>query len=136
MTLPAGPRLGEIRRACLIVLDGWGLAPAGPGNAIALADTPVFDELWAQYPHAELTASGPSVGLPGGQMGNSEVGHLTLGAGAAVPQTLTLIDRAVRGGELATNPVVREALTAGERVHLVGMVSDGGSIPASSTCRR
>jgi 2,3-bisphosphoglycerate-independent phosphoglycerate mutase len=126
VTLPAGPRLDEIRRACLIVLDGWGIAPAGPGNAIAQADTPVFDELWAQYPHAELTASGPSVGLPEGQMGNSEVGHLTLGAGAAVPQTLTLIDRAVQGGELAANPVVCDAFTAGERVHLVGMVSDGG----------
>jgi 2,3-bisphosphoglycerate-independent phosphoglycerate mutase len=126
VTLPPGPPLEGIRRACLIVLDGWGIAPAGPANAIALAHTPVFDELWADYPHAELTASGPSVGLPEGQMGNSEVGHLTLGAGAAVPQTLTLIDRAVRGGELAANPVVHDALTAGERVHLLGMVSDGG----------
>ena len=126
MTLPPGPQLEGIRRACLIVLDGWGIAPAGPANAIALAHTPVFDELWATYPHAELTASGPSVGLPDGQMGNSEVGHLTLGAGAAVSQTLTLIDQAVQGGELAANPVVRDALTAGERVHLVGMVSDGG----------
>jgi 2,3-bisphosphoglycerate-independent phosphoglycerate mutase len=107
-------------------MDGWGIAPAGPGNAIALAQTPVFDELWADYPHAELSASGPSVGLPEGQMGNSEVGHLTLGAGAAVPQTLTLIDGAVRGEELAANPVVRAALTGSERVHLVGMVSDGG----------
>jgi 2,3-bisphosphoglycerate-independent phosphoglycerate mutase len=126
VTLPRGPQLEDIRRACLIVLDGWGIAPAGPANAIALADTPVFDELWDDHPHAELTASGPSVGLPEGQMGNSEVGHLTLGAGAAVPQTLTLIDRAVRSGELAANPVIRDALTAGERVHLVGMVSDGG----------
>ncbi len=66
-----------------------------PGNAIALARKPYFDELWATYPHAALEASGPSVGLPEGQMGNSEVGHLTLGAGAAVPQTLTLIDDAV-----------------------------------------
>jgi 2,3-bisphosphoglycerate-independent phosphoglycerate mutase len=126
VTLPPGPQLEGIRRACLIVLDGWGIAPAGAANAIALAHTPVFDELWADYPHAELTASGPSVGLPEGQMGNSEVGHLTLGAGAAVPQTLTLIDRAVQGGELAANPVVRDALTTGERVHLLGMVSDGG----------
>jgi 2,3-bisphosphoglycerate-independent phosphoglycerate mutase len=126
VSLPSGPQLEHISCACLIVMDGWGIAPVGPGNAIARARTPVFDELWEQYPHAELSASGPSVGLPEGQMGNSEVGHLTLGAGAAVPQTLTLIDQAVRGGELAANPVVRGALTASERVHLVGLVSDGG----------
>ena len=93
--------------ACLIVLDGWGIAPSGPGNAIGQAHKPNFDRLWAEYPHAALEASGPSVGLPEGQMGNSEVGHLTLGAGAAVPQTLTLIDNAVAGGELASNPVLR-----------------------------
>jgi 2,3-bisphosphoglycerate-independent phosphoglycerate mutase len=111
---------------CLVVMDGWGIAPPGPANAIALADTPVFDRLCLQYPPAALDASGPAVGLPEGQMGNSEVGHLTLGAGSAVPQTLTLIDRAVAGGELAGNEVIRRALTASERVHLIGMVSDGG----------
>jgi 2,3-bisphosphoglycerate-independent phosphoglycerate mutase len=111
---------------CLVVMDGWGIAPAGPGNAISLAATPVFDQLQGQYPHAQLSASGRSVGLPDGQMGNSEVGHLTLGAGAAVPQTLTLINDAVAAGELAHNQVVRRALTACERVHLVGMVSEGG----------
>jgi 2,3-bisphosphoglycerate-independent phosphoglycerate mutase len=111
---------------CLIVMDGWGLAAPGPGNAIALADTPTFDELWAGCPHAELTASGTSVGLPDGQMGNSEVGHLTLGAGAAVPQTLTLINDAVATGGLEANEVVRAALSTGKRVHLVGLVSDGG----------
>jgi 2,3-bisphosphoglycerate-independent phosphoglycerate mutase len=126
VSLPPGPQLEHISCACLVVMDGWGIAPAGPGNAIAQACTPVFDKLWAEYPHAELSASGPSVGLPEGQMGNSEVGHLTLGAGAAVPQTLTLIDQAVRGGELAANPVVHGSLTASERVHLVGLVSDGG----------
>jgi 2,3-bisphosphoglycerate-independent phosphoglycerate mutase len=126
MTLPPGPELSRIGCACLIVMDGWGIAPPGPGNAIALADTPVFDELWAEHPHAELSASGPSVGLPEGQMGNSEVGHLTLGAGAVVPQTLTLIDDAVRQGALAANETIRNALTATPRVHLVGMVSDGG----------
>jgi len=107
-------------------MDGWGIAPAGSGNAIALARTPVFDALWADYPHTALRASGRSVGLPEGQMGNSEVGHLTLGAGAVVPQTLTVINDAVSGGELAGNEVVNAALAGAERVHLVGMVSDGG----------
>ncbi len=109
----------------MIVLDGWGIAPAGPGNAIDRAQTPGFDRLWDDYPHATLEASGPSVGLPEGQMGNSEVGHLTLGAGAAVPQTLTLINNAVAAGALANNPVLRDALSASDRVHLLGMVSDG-----------
>ena len=81
------------RGAALIVLDGWGLAdPARARNAVSLADTPVFDELWATYPHTELTACGRAVGLPDGQMGNSEVGHLNLGAGAVVMQDLTRID--------------------------------------------
>jgi 2,3-bisphosphoglycerate-independent phosphoglycerate mutase len=126
MSLPPGPQLSGISCACLIVMDGWGIANPGPGNAITLANTPVFDELWTEYPHAELAASGPSVGLPEGQMGNSEVGHLTLGAGAVVPQTLTLIDDAVSKGALASNETVCTALTASARVHLVGMVSDGG----------
>ena len=88
--------------ACvLVVLDGWGLAPAGPGNAVSLAHTPVFDELWATYPHTQLTACGLAVGLPEGQMGNSEVGHLNLGAGAVVMQDLTRIDARRRSdGEL------------------------------------
>ena len=107
-------------------MDGWGIASPGPGNAITLARTPVFDELWASHPHTAITASGAAVGLPDGQMGNSEVGHLTLGAGAVVPQTLTVINDAVSSGELASNPVVRAALTGGERVHLLGLVSDGG----------
>ena len=126
MTLPPGPEWPAVGPVCLIVMDGWGVAAPGPGNAITLADTPTFDELWAGCPHAELNASGASVGLPDGQMGNSEVGHLTLGAGAAVPQTLTLINDAVAAGALEANEVVRTALTASERVHLVGMASDGG----------
>src|SRR6202035_2424524 len=109
----------------LVVLDGWGLAPDGPGNAVSLATTPVFDELWRRYPHTELTAWGEAVGLPAGQMGNSEVGHLNLGAGAIVKQDLLRIDEAVRSGELASNPVLREAMAA-QRVHLIGLVSDGG----------
>jgi 2,3-bisphosphoglycerate-independent phosphoglycerate mutase len=112
--------------AVLVVLDGWGIAPAGPGNAVSLAATPVFDELWGRYPHTQLTACGTAVGLPEGQMGNSEVGHLNLGAGAVVKQDLTRIDEAVDGGALGENTVLREAFTAAPRVHLIGLVSDGG----------
>jgi 2,3-bisphosphoglycerate-independent phosphoglycerate mutase len=111
---------------CLVVLDGWGLAPDGPGNAVALADTPVFDRLWAEHPHTTLTAKGEAVGLPEGQMGNSEVGHLNLGAGAIVPQDLARIDAAVREGSLGKNSTLRAALRGAERVHLIGLVSTGG----------
>jgi 2,3-bisphosphoglycerate-independent phosphoglycerate mutase len=110
----------------LIVLDGWGLAPDGPGNAVSLARTPVFDELWASYPHTQLTACGRAVGLPDGQMGNSEVGHLNLGAGSVVRQDLTRIDDAVADGTLAENPVLRAAMEGASRMHLIGLVSDGG----------
>src|SRR6202011_1214903 len=92
MALPAGAAQLPAPAAALIVLDGWGLAPPGPGNAVSLASTPVFDELWSTYPHTQLTAGGRAVGLPEGQMGNSEVGHLNLGAGAVVRQDLTRID--------------------------------------------
>jgi 2,3-bisphosphoglycerate-independent phosphoglycerate mutase len=111
---------------CLVVLDGWGLAPEGPGNAVALADTPVMDRIWAEHPHTTLTACGESVGLPAGQMGNSEVGHLNLGAGAIVPQDLARIDDAVDDGTLAGSPVLRELMDGAERLHLIGLVSDGG----------
>jgi 2,3-bisphosphoglycerate-independent phosphoglycerate mutase len=112
--------------AVLVVLDGWGLAPDGPGNAVSLADTPVFDELWERYPHTTLTACGGAVGLPDGQMGNSEVGHLNLGAGAVIKQDLTRIDEAVADGSLLENDVLRRAFSDAERVHLIGLVSDGG----------
>ena len=126
MALAAGPDRLPVARACLVVLDGWGLAAPGPGNAVELAATPVFDELWAAYPHTQLAAGGRAVGLPDGQMGNSEVGHLNLGAGAVVRQDLTRIDDAVADGSLADNPVLRDAFSGAERVHLVGLVSDGG----------
>ena len=113
-------------RACLIVLDGWGLAAPGPGNAVSLAHTPVFDELWSSYPHTTLTAWGRAVGLPEGQMGNCEVGHLNLGAGAVVRQDLMRIDDAIADGELAANTILRDAFSGAERVHLLGLVSDGG----------
>jgi 2,3-bisphosphoglycerate-independent phosphoglycerate mutase len=128
-----GPDSIPAPSCALIILDGWGLAPDGPGNAVSLASTPVFDALWSTYPHTTLTACGRAVGLPEGQMGNSEVGHLNLGAGAVVMQDLTRIDDAVEDGSLARNSVLREAFggadaggTAGGRVHLIGLVSDGG----------
>ena len=126
MSLPAAPERLPVPCACLVIMDGWGIAAPGPGNAIAQAATPVFDELWATYPHAELAASGSAVGLPDGQMGNSEVGHLTIGAGAVVSQVLTRIDAAVAAGELAGNEVLLDALRGSERVHLLGLASDGG----------
>jgi 2,3-bisphosphoglycerate-independent phosphoglycerate mutase len=113
-------------RACLVVLDGWGLAPEGPCNAVGQADTPVFDKLWAEHATTTLIAMGESVGLPAGQMGNSEVGHLNLGAGAIVPQDLARIDKAVADGRLAENETLRAAMHAAPRVHLIGLVSDGG----------
>src|ERR1700683_5456326 len=131
-SLPGGGRLGSNPPApscVLVVLDGWGVAANAPGNAVSLAHTPIFDELWDHYPHTTLTACGNAVGLPAGQMGNSEVGHMNLGAGAVLMQDLTRIDAAVSDGTLATNDVLRDAVTglpAGARVHLVGLVSDGG----------
>jgi 2,3-bisphosphoglycerate-independent phosphoglycerate mutase len=121
-----GPSALPVERAALIVLDGWGLAEPGPGNAIARARTPVFDELWSVYPTTTLIACGRAVGLPEGQMGNSEVGHLNLGAGSVVMQDLTRIDLAAERGELADNQALDDAFTGGERVHLIGLVSDGG----------
>jgi 2,3-bisphosphoglycerate-independent phosphoglycerate mutase len=112
-----------------VILDGWGLAEPGPGNAVELADTPVFDELWRTYRHTRLTACGRSVGLPEGQMGNSEVGHLNLGAGAVVRQDLTRIDDAVADGSFARNEALVGACRAARetgRLHLLGLVSDGG----------
>ena len=122
----AGPESFPVPACVLVVLDGWGIAPPGPGNAVSLAATPVFDSLWETYPHTSLTACGRAVGLPEGQMGNSEVGHLNLGAGAVVMQDLTRIDLAVENGELAANEVLRAGFAGGGRVHLIGLVSTGG----------
>jgi 2,3-bisphosphoglycerate-independent phosphoglycerate mutase len=121
-----GPAALPAAACALIILDGWGLAPPGDGNAIALARTPVFDALWEAYPHGQLTTSGRAVGLPDGQMGNSEVGHMNLGAGAIVRQSLLVIDDAVADGSFAANDVLRAAFDGADRVHLVGLVSDGG----------
>jgi 2,3-bisphosphoglycerate-independent phosphoglycerate mutase len=116
----------KVPSVCLVVLDGWGIAPHGPGNAVSLATTPVFDDLWHRHPHSQLTTWGTAVGLPERQMGNSEVGHLNLGAGAVVKQDLTRIGEAVEDGTLAENDVLRAAVEEAPRVHLIGLVSDGG----------
>jgi len=114
----------------LVVLDGWGCAPAGPGNAVELAATPVFDRLWREYPHTTLKASGEAVGLPEGQMGNSEVGHLTIGSGRILFQDLQRVNVAIRDGSLYGNPALlaafERARARGGAVHLLGLVSHGG----------
>jgi 2,3-bisphosphoglycerate-independent phosphoglycerate mutase len=110
----------------IVILDGWGCAPPGPGNAVELADTPVFDRLWAAYPHTTLDASGEAVGLPPGQMGNSEVGHLTIGSGRILDQDLQRVNRAIRDGSFFENPALRGAFERGANVHLLGLVSRGG----------
>src|SRR5258705_10207625 len=121
---------GNGRLAGLIVLDGWGLNPKLEGNAIRLARTPVMDALIARYPNATLTTCGEVVGLPDGQMGNSEVGHLNLGAGRIVYQDLTRIDKAVRDGSLARNGVLQAAFAhasrEGRALHFIGLLSPGG----------
>jgi 2,3-bisphosphoglycerate-independent phosphoglycerate mutase len=115
----------------LLILDGWGYAAPGAGNAVDLASTPNMDRFYRQYPWALLNASGEAVGLPPGQIGNSEVGHLNLGAGRIVYQELTRINRCIESGEFFANEVLLEAMEAGQErlsgvLHLVGLVSDGG----------
>lgn len=118
----------------LLIRDGWGINPHGPataqadGNASLLAKTPFHNDMYARYPGATLSAGGLDVGLPEGQMGNSEVGHLNLGAGRIVYQDLTRINKAVREGKLRENPVLQQAFAQakGARLHFMGLVSDGG----------
>jgi 2,3-bisphosphoglycerate-independent phosphoglycerate mutase len=121
---------GRVDLVTLVVLDGWGCAPPGPGNAVELARTPVFDRLWREYPHTRLAASGEAVGLPPGQMGNSEVGHLTIGSGRILFQDLQRLNASIRDGSFFRNDAL---LAAFERargreasVHLLGLVSKGG----------
>ncbi len=117
-------------RMLLVILDGWGHGPDPSVSAIAQADTPVMDKIYATYPNAELTTYGLAVGLPEGQMGNSEVGHLNIGAGRIVDQELVRIGKAIQSGALHRNPVLLDAIhTANDRgahIHLMGLVSDGG----------
>ncbi|MFQ5534797.1 MAG: 2,3-bisphosphoglycerate-independent phosphoglycerate mutase [Sphingomonadales bacterium] len=122
---PARPR-----PVILCVLDGWGHRPDDTDNAIAEARTPAFDQLWRNHPHALLNTSGLAVGLPDGQMGNSEVGHMNLGGGRVVFQDLPRIDRAIADGELAHNPELRDLISAlrvtGGVCHLMALASPGG----------
>src|SRR5438270_7649192 len=118
----------------LIIRDGWGINPGGKakaqenGDATLLASTPFHESIYRKYPGSRLSASGADVGLPDGQMGNSEVGHLNLGAGRVVLQDLTRINKAIAAGELDRNKVAQETFAAarGHRLHLLGLVSDGG----------
>ena len=118
------------RPVALIILDGWGYSESERGNAILAAHKPNWDRLWAQYPHTLIQGSGSYVGLPPDQMGNSEVGHLNMGAGRVVYQEITRIDRAIRQGEFQRSPVLVKALEQAERngrdVHVIGLLSDGG----------
>lgn len=118
----------------LIILDGWGLAPPSPGNAIELAETPFFDRLWSSQPHTQLKASGEAVGLPPGEMGTSEVGHLNIGAGRVVTQDVSKINNAIENGTFFKNTVLinacRKAKEENKSLHLMGLISDG-SVHAS-----
>ncbi len=114
----------------LLILDGWGYREDPADNAIAQANTPVMDRLWRDCPHSLISGSGMDVGLPDGQMGNSEVGHVNLGSGRVVYQELTRITKAISDGDFFENPVltgaVRTAVQAGKAVHLMGLLSPGG----------
>ena len=114
----------------LIVLDGWGINLSKEGNAVAVARAPIYDSLMNNYPHTRLFASGEQVGLPDGQMGNSEVGHLNLGAGRIVYQDITRITKSIRDGDFFENPVLKTAMAAVNKnnsaLHLMGLLSDGG----------
>lgn len=124
--IPSVPRCPTL----LIILDGFGLNPSRAHNAIALARTPRLDEYFANYPHTVLQASGAAVGLPNGQMGNSEVGHLTIGSGCILRQSLVRIDDAIADRSFFANPALivaaDNARRAGRPVHIIGLVSDGG----------
>jgi 2,3-bisphosphoglycerate-independent phosphoglycerate mutase len=114
----------------LVILDGWGYRPEAAGNAIQAANTPIMDSLWTAYPHTLIGTSGRAVGLPDGQMGNSEVGHINIGAGRIVPQELVRIGDAVEDGSLlenkALNQVCAKVLETGGKLHLIGLCSEGG----------
>ncbi len=117
-------------KAILVILDGWGLGQNPEVDALAQAETPFYDSLLKEYPHSTIVTYGEDVGLPEGQMGNSEVGHLNIGAGRVVYQDFTRINKSIKDGEFKQNPVLQELLSAakakGKKVHLIGLLSDGG----------
>ena len=118
------------KKALLVILDGWGLGNNGKGDVIFNTPTPYWDYLMQNYPHSQLQASGENVGLPAGQMGNSEVGHLNIGGGRVVYQDLLKINRAIADGTIRQNPelvsAVRYAKENGKKLHFMGLASDGG----------
>ena len=121
--------MNDLSPILLLILDGWGIGPDGPGNAISLANTPVMDKLLKNFAHTRLKCSGESVGLPQGQMGNSEVGHLNLGAGRIVYQDIMRINQAIADGSIRQNQVLNQlfaSIKPGGRLHLMGLLSDGG----------
>ena len=131
MTTTAAPTV-------LVIFDGWGCSPRKDANAIALARTPAFTRLMERYPHTTLNASGEAVGLPAGQMGNSEVGHMNMGAGRVAFQDLTRIDRFIADREFFANPVLTSAMArcagGGRSLHLVGLPSRIPRAGSASTC--
>ena len=120
----------KVRPAVLLILDGWGMSDNTDHNAILAANKPVWDRLWTEYPHTAISTSGSAVGLPGGQMGNSEVGHLNLGAGRVVYQEFTRIGRSIRTGSFFSNRTLTDAVDLAvandSAVHILGLLSPGG----------
>ncbi|HQY32117.1 MAG TPA: 2,3-bisphosphoglycerate-independent phosphoglycerate mutase, partial [Thermomicrobiales bacterium] len=119
-----------IRPVVLIIMDGWGIGKEGPGNAILAARTPIMSNIWESSPHTTLLTSGAAVGLPEGQMGNSEVGHLNIGAGFVVHQWISRIDHAIASGEFETNPILQKAFATvrdrGSCLRIGALISNGG----------
>ena len=122
--------MAQPRPIALLILDGWGYSETPQHNAIAAASKPVWDRLWQQYPHSLLRTSGAAVGLPGDQMGNSEVGHLNLGSGRVVYQEFTRVSRSIKTGSFFTNATLTDAVDlateTGKAVHIIGLLSTGG----------
>lgn len=123
-------QIGKLNRrpSMMVILDGWGYREESYGNAVAMANTPVLDDLWKNHPHTLIATSGLSVGLPDGQMGNSEVGHLNIGAGRTVYQSLTRITKSIEDGDFFDNPALVSSMTNAKNhsLHLLGLVSPGG----------